>query len=31
MADVLASFCSDHSPVIFTVAFKSNNERGKGL
>ena len=30
-ADVLASFCSDYSPIIFTFAFQSNNERGKGL
>ena len=30
-ADVLASFCSDHSPNIFTVSFKLNNKRGKGL
>ena len=25
------SFCSDHSPVIFTIAFELNNKRGKGL
>ena len=30
-ADVLASFCSDHSPVIFTFAFQSNKKRRKGL
>ena len=30
-ADVLASFCSDHSPIIFTISFESNNKRGKGL
>ena len=29
--DVLASFCSDHSPSIFTTAFESNNKRRKGL
>ena len=30
-ADVLASFCSDHRPIIFTIAFESNGKRGKGL
>ena len=30
-ADVLASFCSDHSPTIFIIAFESNNKGGKGL
>ena len=25
--DVLASFCSDPSPIIFTFAFESNNKR----
>ena len=30
-ADVLASFCSDHSPIIFTFAFEPNNKRLKGL
>ena len=30
-ADVLTSFCSDHSPIIFTISFESNNKRGKGL
>ena len=25
--DVLASFCSDHSPIIFTISFESNNRR----
>ena len=29
--DVLASFCSNHSPVPFTFEFESNNKRGKGL
>ena len=27
-ADVLTSFCSDHSPIIFTISFESNNKRG---
>ena len=30
-ADILALFCSDHSPIIFTFAFESNNKEGKGL
>ena len=30
-ADVLASFCSDHRPIIFTIAFESSSKRGKGL
>ena len=30
-ADVLASFCSGHGPIIFTIAFESNSKRGKGL
>ena len=30
-ADVLTSFCSDHSPIIFITAFESNNKRRKGL
>ena len=30
-ADVLVSFCSDHSPITFTIAFELNNKRGKGL
>ena len=30
-AGILASFCSDHSSVIFTFAFELNNKRGKGL
>ena len=30
-ADALASFCSDHSPIIFTITSESNNKRGKGL
>ena len=30
-ADVLASFCSDHRPIIFTIAFESNSKRRKGL
>ena len=30
-ADVLASFCSDHSPIIFTISFELNNKRWKGL
>ena len=29
--DVLVSFCSDHSPSIFTTTFESNNKRRKGL
>ena len=30
-ADVLAAFCIDHCPIIFTFEFESNNERGEGL
>ena len=30
-ANVLASFCNDHSPIIFTFTFESNSKRGKGL
>ena len=30
-ADVLASFCSDHSPIIFTTSFESGNMRKIGL
>ena len=30
-ADVLTSFCSDNSPVIFTFAFELNNKVRKGL
>ena len=30
-ADVLASFCSDYSPIIYTFWFESNNKRGKGM
>ena len=30
-ADVLAWFCSDHSPAIFTITFESNTKRGKSL
>ena len=25
--NVLASFCSNHRPIIFTIAFESNNKR----
>ena len=25
--NVLASFCSNHRPIIFTIAFESNNRR----
>ena len=30
-ADVLASFWSNHSPIIFSILFESNNKRRKGL
>ena len=30
-ADVLASFWSYHSPIIFTIAFELNNTRRKGM
>ena len=30
-ADVLASFCCDSSPIVFTFTFESNNKRGKDL
>ena len=28
---LLASFCSDHSPIILTIVFEPNNKRRKGL
>ena len=29
--DALTSFCSDHSPVVFTITFELNNKRRKSL
>ena len=30
-ADVSGSFCSDHSPIVFTISFESNNTREKSV
>ena len=30
-ANILGSFCSGHSPIIFTKTFESNNKRGNSF